>query len=330
MAHAAPSICEDTRRLDEEIQVSDHARRIVLEMLPYGADHADVVAHDDWYYFPDKTPEHNQEMILLACTLLAEKKLPVEQRYALQQLQGELENRLRPIPRPAPDGSNAEDIQHQINHAWELVYHWHHVLLGSQTAKPVAEQELYRPALQDFGRSGKIQRLPHVLGNPKTAKVLFPDLYRHMEEKQQNRELRLTTFAKEEGGAVRDVMAYVLHEIEEIKTQDIADHDAPEKGSFTADHKLFLGFLIPMSALLGPYTILAVVSAMVADLKNGRHPFHSAHEFLVGMQAIPEINPDLPEEEQAQVRAVRLKVIGLLAVALPAMGLTMMKMSQHG
>lgn len=329
MAHESPSLCEDTRRLDEEIQVSQLARQIVFETLPYGKDHQDAVAHHNAYYFPSDTPEHNQEMILLACTLLGEQQLPEDKRHALEQLTGELANRLRNIPRPAPDGSNAEKIQHDLDHAWELVYHWHHVLLGSHVAQPVPEKELYLPALEAFGKSGNVQRLPHVLGNPKTSRVLFPQLQEHIEAKKTQRELVLKNVAQEGSEEMREMMAYVLKEVERKPDTDLVDHDAPQKGELTDDHKLMIGFLIPMSTLLGPYIGMGVISALIADLKNQQPLFHSLHEFLVGMQALPEILADLPEEEQARILGRRRTIIGLLSMTLPLLGTALFVSQQH-
>lgn len=323
MANSHPSICEDTRRLDEEIQVSDYARGIVLKKLPYGSDHARISESGDAYYFPDKTPEHNQEMIMLACTLLGEEKLPEDKRYALEQLTGELANRLRTIPRPSPDGSNAGKIQHEINHAWELVYHWHHTLLGSGVAQPVSERELYIPAMQAFSSAGNIQRLPHVLGNPKTVEVLFPELTRHNQAKARSRELVLQTFQHSKGEKVREMMAYVLREIPAQSTGDFTDHNKLPEGAFTADHKLFVGFLLIMSTLLGPYAVMGVITAVISDVRNGKKLFESMHDFLVGMQAIPVLDPALDEAEQeAQLRS-RLKVVGALCTVLPVIGITL-------
>jgi hypothetical protein len=236
---------EGTDKLNRALQINHVAGEIVCEKLECS---------------PEQLPYSGDlisELHLLAMVLLS----PETTKEARYEIQKELKKQLGGIRLSGGDESE-ERYRHEVDHAWEGVFHWTHTLLGSGLAQNTApEKPLYLKALRRPPEGGDIQVKAQAFSNPRLAEILMPELLELRAEEKNTYSPEL--IMKELEGQISYTINRVRRTASQRITQSPEDqaHEKPAEGGFTNTEKFILGTL----ALSTLVFLLYVLSLGIRD-----------------------------------------------------------------
>ena len=321
MAHHAPSpVCEHTEKIDDMLDIRDFVIDYLYENFP------PMMSSHMRDLHPSDSFHHNEDLKLLARTIMGEHQLDESKRYGLQELIKEFNNRFRHMPRPESYEGAWELYMERIDKAWKQVFHWLHILVKAHTAIPVPESDLYVPALRRESKKGEIHKIIKCLGNKRIGPILFPSLHEDMESKNIIRSLEKADVHAPVFEKTRQIINYTIKYVHGEEVEDL--HTPPSDGSLNAEQKIQLAFLGLFSTLLTPYVTPALLLELISELGSGNPPFSKLYETLVYTGNFPNID-HLSKEEQDRILFWRLNALRLFMLASPVIGIAIL-VKTHG